>query len=205
MKNIKQWLYLGLSLGMYLGIVGEAKAEICHFQENVTVVCVTFGNDTQCETNSFWDLTCVPGGSSGGGYGSSNNGDRGLAQELRSGLERGMSLALTRLTEVSSCENMHTALGLNVSSMQDVLALTAYISGAGSRECDLHPSGAWTDYGSFFVRICPDFGDLRQVDQAMLLLHEALHTAGQLEHPRPPGAPTSRDISGFVRENCNLQ
>lgn len=54
------------------------------------------------------------------------------------------------------------------------------------------------------TRLCEAFQRLSKRDQAVLLIHEALHRAGMGENPPDPTAPTAREISARVRRACGL-
>jgi hypothetical protein len=99
---------------------------------------------------------------------------------------------------------MYSELGLSPTNGTSILANSTYINDSYSATCNQYPNSMWTYIGSGVVRVCHGYQNLRTIDQAMLMLHESLHTAGQLESPGTPGAPSSADISGYVRVRCNL-
>ena len=99
---------------------------------------------------------------------------------------------------------MYGELGLSQTDGEVILANSTYFDDSYSADCNQHPNGMWTTFFSNEIRVCQGIPNLRTIDQAMLMLHESLHTAGQLENPPISGAPSSPDISGFVRVKCNL-
>jgi hypothetical protein len=52
--------------------------------------------------------------------------------------------------------------------------------------------------------LCPSFSHRSPHEDAMYLLHEALHYAGQTEFPSDPQALTSSAINRLVRSRCKL-
>lgn len=61
---------------------------------------------------------------------------------------------------------------------------------------------AFTNVGPGRTIICPGFAQLRSHEAATVLLHEALHNAGQTEWPFDPEAPTPARIQARVRKHC---
>jgi len=64
--------------------------------------------------------------------------------------------------------------------------------------------GAVTSVRSRHIHLCPGFETLSRNDQAAILIHEALHTAGLGEWPQDLEAPTSRQITERVKLACSL-
>ena len=62
---------------------------------------------------------------------------------------------------------------------------------------------AVTRVGGQMVHLCRSFYRLMREDKIVVLLHEALHTAGRNEAPADPSAPTSREITREVRAACS--
>ncbi len=85
-----------------------------------------------------------------------------------------------------------------------VLATSWYVdAGDGNRTCATG-APAFTTVGGTNVKLCRSFGYLSPSTAAALLLHEALHSSGLRESPGYPGAMTAAEITGAVREGCNL-
>ena len=62
---------------------------------------------------------------------------------------------------------------------------------------------AFTQVGSRVTRLCPSFGDLDREAAALLLIHEALHSAGMPESPSSAGALTPSEINRMVKRACS--
>ena len=187
---------------MFFLIAAKSEAE-CFFKENTTVVCVTDGGETNCTTTDYWDLICAGGGTAGGGGGGTSSGTN-LSPSQQQAVQQAVTLARERLLGEPACAGMYSELGLGQTDGQAILTNTIYVNGSSTSTCQQKPNGMWTFVNSNVVRVCGGVPNLRSIDNAMLLLHESLHTAGQLEAPGTPGAPSSPDISGFVRVRCNL-
>jgi len=54
------------------------------------------------------------------------------------------------------------------------------------------------------VYLCSSFVNQTASMQAALVIHEAMHSAGQKESPQYPGYPTSTELTNLVRSKCNL-
>jgi hypothetical protein len=54
------------------------------------------------------------------------------------------------------------------------------------------------------VYLCKGFITASSSGAATLLIHEALHDAGQMENPPDPNALTSDQINALVQMNCDL-
>ena len=52
------------------------------------------------------------------------------------------------------------------------------------------------------VRICPAFASLKAHEAGIILIHEALHTAGMTERPSDPRALTSVQLTKLVERRC---
>ena len=58
--------------------------------------------------------------------------------------------------------------------------------------------------GSPAVRLCRSFARLSDQRAAIILIHEALHFAGQTEYPSDSRAPDGTAITKMVMESCRL-
>ena len=177
----------------------------CVFHQDSATVCTTAFGETTCSTTVYYDLICAGGGTggTGGGGGGGGSGSNLTSTQLYA-LEGGMTLARDRLQVMASCMGMYSELQLNPTNGLSILMNTEYIDGTSTPQCQQHPNAMWTYVNSTTVRVCHGVPNLRPADVAMLMLHESLHTVGQLESPATPGAPSSSDISGYVRTRCNL-
>jgi hypothetical protein len=179
----------------------------CIFHQDQATVCTIIGGDTDCTTTIYYDLICSGGGGTGGsgpGGGGGGGSDTNLTVPQREAIKAGMSLAVGRLLNLNSCKTMYTQLQLGQTDGISVILNTNYIDASSDPLCHQYPNAMWTNVGSATVSVCGGVPDLRNVDNAMLMLHEARHTAGQPESPGTPGAPSSADLSGFVRDRCDL-
>ena len=115
----------------------------------------------------------------------------------------GRRLAEERLRESAPCRTLFERLG---SDGPSTLSRDRY--GAGEFDSERHrcPRGAAaiTSVGSFEVRLCPAFGLLPATEAAVILIHEALHSAGMREKPPDPAALTPQAINTLVRTSCEL-
>lgn len=115
----------------------------------------------------------------------------------------GHRLAQERLRESVPCRTLFVNLGADGEA---TLRRDRY--GAGDLDAERHrcPRGAAaiTAVRSFEVRLCPAFSLLSTTEAAVILIHEALHSAGMKEMPPDPDALTARAINALVRSNCEL-
>jgi len=63
---------------------------------------------------------------------------------------------------------------------------------------------AVTVVGRSAVGLCRKFRRLSDQEAAIILLHEALHFAGQTEYPADPAAPDALTITKRVETSCRL-
>lgn len=54
------------------------------------------------------------------------------------------------------------------------------------------------------VYLCSSYINQTADLRAALLVHEAMHSAGQREAPGYPGYPTSAELAAVVREKCQV-
>lgn len=129
----------------------------------------------------------------------------GFAARTRSKLAVAFQMAAGRLHDLPVCAALFTELGANGLTQ---LAATRYKPVAdtgGERVCGRGPSAAaFTLVGSPRTIVCPAFDRLSVEHAAVVLLHEALHSAGLGEWPADPQAPDSGAISRMVRTACEL-
>ena len=71
------------------------------------------------------------------------------------------------------------------------------------RYCRRH-THAFTEVGGSAVVVCPSFSHLSDSEAAIILIHEALHFAGQTEYPSDPAAPNALAITERVMKGCQL-
>jgi hypothetical protein len=136
--------------------------------------------------------------------------DSGLAGVLVAGtmcfpvqrkLERCHQKALRRLQENESCHQLFAELGANGS---EEIRRTIYLAAPRDQELGLCSSGAvaFTTVGNRQIFLCKGFSRLSDIQATLVLIHEALHSAGLDEHPHRPDAMRSDQISDMVRSHC---
>jgi len=115
----------------------------------------------------------------------------------------GFSVALERVNEITSCSALfepYTASGVEMMTNSFYVAPNAI----ESREFCVGGVTAFTQVGSRVTRLCPAFGDVDRQTAALLLIHEALHSAGMPESPSTAGARTPSEINRLVKRACGL-
>ena len=65
-------------------------------------------------------------------------------------------------------------------------------------------AAAFTLVGSPRTVVCPGFDRLAIEEAAVIVLHEALHSAGLGERPLDPDAPNGGEINRLIRVACGL-
>jgi hypothetical protein len=108
-----------------------------------------------------------------------------------------------RLAAYRTCRALFARLGADGPA---TLAATSYYAASPSEErryCR-GTSHALTRVGNLRVGLCRSFGRLRKTEAAVLLIHEALHSAGQGEYPADARAPDSIALTRMVTEGCRI-
>jgi hypothetical protein len=103
-----------------------------------------------------------------------------------------------------ACEALFTALGVDA---RTILAQALYSAPQFTSEvriCERRRATAFTVVGRGRTIICPAFAALKPGQAAVVLVHEALHNAGQAEWPVDLLAPTAQQIDQRVRTSCRL-
>jgi hypothetical protein len=118
----------------------------------------------------------------------------------------GFEIAAELVQEVDSCSDLFADLGVDA---LETLASALYwpvISYRDAKEICRGRNLAFTTVGSGMTFICADFEKLSSQDAAVVIIHEALHTAGLKEKPqyRGRGIKTSREINSMVTKSCFL-
>ena len=115
----------------------------------------------------------------------------------------GFSGALERVRDIPSCRALFETLD---ASGVEMITNSFYIAPSVAEKRELCTGGvtAFTQVGSRVTRLCPGFGDVDRLTAALLLIHEALHSAGMLESPSTAGALTPSEINRLVRQACEL-
>lgn len=186
--------------------------------------CLAYQNyvSTDANGNEVDTIVCVLGGGgggvpiggdpgSGGGTGSSGGGGGGgapagnpLQGEELVALQTARTQATNAIKQYPTCAQLFSPF--NKDGTQ-VLAQIDFRSGDGvSNPIDGRVTcnqgvPAWTIVNVSRVYICNAF--VKAGNQVTTVIHEALHTVGQLESPAVSGAPTSAAIDQMVRQACH--
>lgn len=126
-----------------------------------------------------------------------------LSVPQRFALVSAFKTAYRRAQESASCAALFEDLELDAAK---ALAASRYDLPRSPAVQALCRAGvaAVTGVGSPHIRLCRRFGTMSSGEQAVVLLHEALHVAGLGEWPKDPKAPTARQITRRVKEACSL-
>jgi hypothetical protein len=126
-----------------------------------------------------------------------------LLEPVATRLGRGLRLALERLLDRPSCRALFTRLGAD--GTEKLNGSSYYPAGKKQESRYCRRRGfAVTMVGSSDVVVCRKFGRLTDSRAAIILIHEALHFAGQSEYPIDPRAPDADAITEMVMEGCRL-
>jgi hypothetical protein len=118
-------------------------------------------------------------------------------------LSKGIPVAFERLQVHRLCRALFERLGGDGAT---TLRGTSYYPASDrqeSRYCRRNVY-AFTEVGGSAVVLCRRFAHLSGGEAAIILLHEALHDAGQTEYPKDRSAPDAAGITKMVMEGCQL-
>ena len=126
-----------------------------------------------------------------------------VTETVRQRLTLGFYLAKARVNTKPSCAALFTQLGA------DGPSLLAQVTFHGvTMEKVRGPCGpdivAHTTVGGRDVKLCPSFGSLSVPAAAVIVIHEALHSAGLSEKPSDPQGLTKEQINTLVKVSCSL-
>ncbi len=127
----------------------------------------------------------------------------GLSPGIASRLDTAIPVALQHLRDNPSCRALVASFGVDGEAK---LNSSSYYP-AGARHRRRHcrrGSLAVTTVGSSAVGLCPRFARLSDKRAAIILIHEALHFAGQTEYPSDSRATDGRGITKMVMKSCRL-
>jgi hypothetical protein len=129
--------------------------------------------------------------------------DPRLPERVAATLTRGLPVVEERLRKYESCRALFARLGSDGAA---ALGRASYHPASAEQERrDCGPGVfALTTVGGSAIALCRRFARLSGEQAAIILLHEALHVAGQAEYPSAPGAPDSTAITGMVMTGCRL-
>jgi hypothetical protein len=126
-----------------------------------------------------------------------------LSQRATARLAEGIRVGHERLRKHASCRALFERLGDDGAATLD---RASYHPASPEQERKHCRRGvfALTTVGASAVVLCRGFARLSPQQAAIILIHEALHLAGQEEAPAAPGAPDSLAITGSVMAGCRL-
>ena len=129
--------------------------------------------------------------------------DSGLSDAVRIAVERSLPLAHQRIVRHRACGRLFARLGAEGTATMAAASYHPATPEQRRRYCR-GTTYALTRVGDTRVDLCPGFGRLGRAEGALILIHEALHSAGQTEAPADPAAPDSVGITRMVMEGCGL-
>jgi hypothetical protein len=128
----------------------------------------------------------------------------GMTDRVERKLQFAYPLALERVGEIDTCAGLFNELGVDGIEM---LSTSVYRPARGKRQlqaCSDTDAKAFTSVRSLRTTLCDSFGRNSRQAAAMILIHEALHSAGMSEQPHDPNALSSYQINRLVRKSCKL-
>jgi len=126
-----------------------------------------------------------------------------LSERVTARLEDAIPIAKDHIQENSSCQRLFAQLGSDGVFEIDT---TAYYAASRKQERKYCRRGvaAITTLGGSDVVICRSFVRLSGDEAAIILIHEALHSAGQLEYPGDADSPDTFGITRMVMRSCGF-
>jgi hypothetical protein len=122
--------------------------------------------------------------------------DRSVVGKVHSQVLVAFKVAMELVTQSPSCNALFSELGADGAA-----TLLASRYAAATKSC--RPGAvAVTAVGQSGTWLCPGFVRLTSDEAAVILLHEALHFAGQTERPLDPAGPSALEINSRVRKAC---
>jgi hypothetical protein len=127
---------------------------------------------------------------------------RRFAPRLQATMKDGLLLARDRLAHNERCAALFSTLG---EPGHVALSVTRYYVASPFQETTTcRHAHAFTGVGARVVRVCRRFESLSADEAAVVILHEALHSAGMPEYPHTSPAMRPWQISELVRLECDL-
>jgi len=127
----------------------------------------------------------------------------GMNDGLRASVEVAFEIAAQRVQEVDSCSDLFAQFGVDAMEALDrAVYMPVFSRHKVKKVCGRNL--AYTFVGAPSTFICPKFERVSDQHAAMVLIHEALHTAGLEEAPTTPGAKTSQQINSMVAKSCRF-
>lgn len=115
-----------------------------------------------------------------------------------------LPVAVEHVRDNPACQELFERLGADALT---IFARSIYYPMPAEHEreyCRLGRIYAVTTVGGDIVLPCRSFARLSAREAAIILIHEALHHAGQTEYPSDPDAPDSEELTRVVMRSCRL-
>lgn len=206
-----KFLLLTLLIVLLSGSPGESS--YCNWFNQVTEsVCYydSLGNSS-CTYETSTDIYCVGSGTGGNGtyvpyfpnYGWGGwvgfPQARDLTLEERQALNYAKNKAVKALESIPECANLPAEFGLGpgIDLIDLIQNRIRFRNWQGHSYCDSF--AAFTHPHSTYVYLCDRWMNLSRRNQARVIVHESLHSAGLGEDP-----PSSAEINGRVKDRCGL-
>jgi hypothetical protein len=132
---------------------------------------------------------------------------------IRTKLESGLEIAVERVREVESCNDLFEELGADALAtlhasrylQVDTHLREVQICGRdGATRFQGAKNLAFTRVGGAWTWICRHFARVSDEEAAVAVIHESLHKAGLPEWPLDRTAMTSPQITKMVKKKCQL-
>lgn len=126
-----------------------------------------------------------------------------LSEPVKARLQEAIPVASKHLREHRSCRAMFERLGAD--GVAKLTGVSYVPAGRGQeRKYCRRDCYAVTTVGGSAVAVCRRFARLPAQQAAIILVHEALHAAGQTEYPAYSDAPDAADITRMVMRDCRF-
>ncbi len=126
-----------------------------------------------------------------------------LSERLTARLNAGIPVVQERLRNYASCRALFARLGSDGAVKLNGASYYPASAEQERRYCR-RDVFALTTVGGSAIILCRRFVRLSGQQAAIILIHEALHLAGQTEYPAAPEAPDSSAITEMVMTGCRL-
>jgi len=181
-----------------------------------TGYCGNYYEPQYCDTGGGGGGYTPPPDDNGGGSGGSGTGNQVSGDpELRSKVNAALSSANSKLQNSRCGQDLFkdTKLTGSTTSLADVLAQRGsdpatwlnnalkFVNGSTNGACSSFP--AWTYVNDTTVNVCSSFKTYGTSADAVILIHEELHSLGLTEKPQyPDAAMTTDEITQWVMTYC---
>ncbi len=126
-----------------------------------------------------------------------------LSERVTARLDEGIPVVQERLRDYASCRALFSRLGADGAASLDGASYYPASAEQEKKYCG-RAVPAVTTVGGSAIFLCRSFAHLSGQQAAIILIHEALHLAGQTEYPAAPGAPDSLAITRMVMTDCRF-